>query len=82
MPPSNEDENLSPAGHRSHGRLREIAQQLGQPVEQFYGPRSDDAMQLQELLRLWHAITDPAGRRRVLDLARQEARWSGHQEGG
>lgn len=79
---SNEDEDRGPFESRADQRLREIAQQLGRPVETFYGTGPDADAELQELLRLWHIITDPVGRQRVLDLARQEARWSGHQEGG
>ena len=82
MLPPDADEDLNAAGHRADRRLREIAQQLGRPVEMFYGTRPDEDGELQELLRLWHVITDPVGRRRVLDLARQEARWSGDTDEG
>jgi hypothetical protein len=77
---SDEDENSNPSGSQTYRRLREIADLLGKPVGTFLGSKPDEDVALLELLRLWGTITDPVGRRRVLDLARQEAKCSNYED--
>lgn len=77
---SDEDECSNPPGSQTYRRLHEIADLLGKPVGTFLGSQPDEDVALPELLRLWHVITDPVGRRRVLDLARQEAKWSNYED--
>lgn len=62
-------------------RLAEIARVLGIPVERFFAAPPDEAGgDVLTLLWLWSAIEDGQARRRVINLARQEAQRSGHPE--
>ncbi|MCJ2139773.1 hypothetical protein [Methylobacterium sp. E-066] len=59
----------------AHRRLRRLAEILGCPVSDFFGPPTvrTDLSATVELLRLWHAITDEADRAAVLRCAREAA---------
>ncbi|KST59702.1 hypothetical protein AO398_17060 [Methylobacterium sp. GXS13] len=59
----------------AHRRLRMLAETLGCPVSDFFGPPTvrADLSATVELLRLWHAITSEADRAAVLRYARQAA---------
>ncbi|AYO84065.1 MULTISPECIES: hypothetical protein [Methylobacterium] len=66
-------ENCLPDG--AHRRLRLIAESLGCPVGDFFGPPTirTDLSATVELLRLWHAITNETDRATVLRCARDVA---------
>jgi transcriptional regulator with XRE-family HTH domain len=54
--------------------LSRLAAELNVPVEAFLGdPSEGDVGELLALIRLWSAIQDSQGRRRVLSAARLEA---------
>lgn len=59
---------------RTIATLKQLAHELDVPVEAFFRePEDSDAGDLLTLVRLWSAIPDNQGRRRVLSVARQEA---------
>lgn len=72
----------SPDMYGQHAaRLTEIARVLGTAVETFSEEPPDEAGDdVLTLLWLWSAIEDGQGRRRVVNLARQEAQRSRQAE--
>lgn len=66
----------------SLARLRHIADSLGVPVSAFFEGDPDEAADVLTLVRLWAAISDAQARRRILNLARQEAARCGYREEG
>lgn len=72
--------NPLPVDHHA-ATLGRLAAELNMPVEAFLSDLPDgDAGELLTLMRLWSAIEDGQGRRRVLSLARVEAERAGYGE--
>ncbi|MGC5780222.1 hypothetical protein [Methylobacterium sp. NFXW15] len=66
---------------RTIATLKQLARELNVPVEAFLqAPAEGEAGDLLTLARLWSAIPDTQGRRRVLSVARQEAERSEGKE--
>lgn len=59
---------------RTIATLKQLAHELNVPVEAFLrAPAEGEVGDILTLVRLWSAIPDTQGRRRVLSVARQEA---------
>lgn len=73
-------DHSQPLSAASYDRLRAIADALGVPVSALFELSPSEIADVSTLMRLWAAITDVQGRRRVLNLARAEAGRCGYRE--
>lgn len=74
---------ISDRSARTLATLKQLALELNVPVEAFLGAAAESEVEdLLTLVRLWSAIPDSQGRRRVLSVARQEAARSDPKERG
>ncbi|KNY21611.1 hypothetical protein [Methylobacterium sp. ARG-1] len=64
--------------HRRLATLKQLALELQMPVEAFLNDQPEGEVgDLLTLMRLWVAIKDSPGRRRVISVARQEVARTG-----
>lgn len=72
-------DTLDPTISRNAPALKRLAHALDVPVERFLSePHANEVGDLLNLMRLWSQIEDNQGRRRVLNVARQEAERGSH----
>jgi hypothetical protein len=66
--------DIEPAPDLRLATLKRLAQELKMPVEAFLSDQFEGEVgDLLTFMRLWAAIEDSQGRRRVISVARQEA---------
>lgn len=71
---------FDPKADRHASALHRLTRELRVPVEEFIGEPSDsDTGEFLVLVQLWSKIEDSEGRRRLLNIAHQEAERGGYK---